>query len=211
MEARDEIRRTNAGLVLASGMSRRFGPANKLLATVDGEAILRRTVHPYLAAGLAPVIVVVGHEAERIIPTLEVLPVQLVRNPDFREGQSRALVRGVSALPADVRAVVIGVGDQPLLTVDVIEALIGVYRRTRAPIVAPRYGGKPGNPVVFDRRVFPELLAITGDQGGRSVVRNHDDTVWVDVDISAHLDIDTEEDLRRACEGGNHPSAQAAP
>lgn len=198
MEARDEIRRTIAGLILASGMSRRFGPANKLLATVDGEAVLRRTVHPYLAAGLAPLIVVVGYEAERIIPTLEGLPVQLVLNPDFREGQSRALVRGMGALPADVRAVVIGVGDQPLLTVDVIEMLLAMYRRTHAPIVAPRYGGKPGNPVLFDRRVFPELMTVVGDQGGRSVVRNHDDTVSTDVDASAHLDVDTEEDLWRA-------------
>lgn len=187
-----------AGIILASGMSRRFGTDNKLLALVGGDVVVRRTLRPYLSAGLSRVIVVVGHEAERVGAALADLPVQLVLNPEFAQGQSRALVQGVETLPPETQAAVIGVGDQPLLTAESIEVLIDAYRSSHATIVVPRYAGLPGNPVLFDRRVFPELRAVTGDQGGRSVIRRHDDVVWVDIGVEPQLDIDTVDDLQRA-------------
>src|SRR5437588_755323 len=96
-----------SGIVLASGMSRRFGSRNKLLMPVGGVPIVRRTVDAYLAGGLSPVLVVIGYEGDRIAAALDGLEMRTIENPEFREGQSRALARGVEALPGDVAAAVI--------------------------------------------------------------------------------------------------------
>jgi molybdenum cofactor cytidylyltransferase len=187
-----------AGVVLASGMSTRFGGRNKLLAPVDGEPVIRRTIKAYLEAGLDPVLVVVGYEGQLVAEALTGLRVVAIYNPDFAEGQSRALRRGVQSLPAGVNAAVIGVGDQPFLTPQVIGRVVARYVESGAPVVAPRYAGRRGNPVLFDRALFPELLEVTGDVGGRPVLQHHrDDIAWVDVDEQrVGLDIDTDDEYR---------------
>jgi molybdenum cofactor cytidylyltransferase len=156
-------------------------------------------VAAYVQADLDPVIVVLGHEAQRVADALDDLAVHFVQNPGFKEGQSRALVCGVRAMPETVEGAVIGVGDQPLLRSDTILALMAEYRDARAPLVVPRYGGKRGNPVLFDRRYFPELLQVEGDQGGRQVLARHgDDIIWVDIaDPRQAVDLDTLEDFER--------------
>lgn len=189
-----------AGLVLASGMSQRFGATNKLRATIGGVSLLERTVQAYVGAQLRPLLVVVGHEAQAIELSLQRLPVRFVPNPDYELGQSRALVRGIKALSDDIDAVVIGVGDQPFLTADIIRSLLDRYERDRPILVAPRYAGQRGNPVLFDRKLFPELLEVEGDQGGRSVMQRHSASIaWVEVadDLAAH-DVDTPADLEEA-------------
>ena len=143
-----------AGLILASGMSTRFGPGNKLLARIGGRALVERVATTYIAAGLDPVIVVVGFEASLVSAELACSPVVIVPNPNFGAGQSRALVRGVRNLPASAPAAVIGVADQPFLTPRVIEALIEAYRARAPRIVAPLFSGRRGNPVLFDRSLF---------------------------------------------------------
>lgn len=185
-----------AGIVLASGLSRRFGARNKLTEHVRGEPVVRRTVRVYVEVGLNPVLVVVGHEAAAVEAALAGLPVEVVQNPEYEQGQSRSLVAGIRALPA-VEAAVIGVGDQPLLVPDVIASLIEAYRRTGALVAVPRFGGERGNPVLFDRKLFAELLEVQGDQGGRSVLRRYADrAVWVDIaNGRAGADVDTPEDL----------------
>jgi molybdenum cofactor cytidylyltransferase len=192
-----------AGVVLASGMSRRFSGENKLLVQVEGIALVRRTVEAYIAGGLQPVLVVMGYEAERVESTLSGLAITKLSNPDFRKGQSRALVRGVRALSTDVRAAVIGVGDQPYLTGEVIGRLIERYREGGVRTVVPRYGGEKGGPVLFDRSLFEELLDVSGDKGGRGVVLRHKDAIgWVDIaDRAAAADIDTREDYERLTGG----------
>jgi molybdenum cofactor cytidylyltransferase len=178
-------------------MSRRFGQQNKLLARVQGEPIIRRTVRAYLEAGLVPVLVVMGHQAERVTHALVGLDVLMVANPDFHEGQSRALMRGIRALPGAVNAAVIGVGDQPLLQPDVVRRMIARFVEDGSLIVAPRFGGQRGNPVLFGRSLFAELLTVEGDQGGRPVIERHAaEVVWLDVeDPRSGLDVDTIQDL----------------
>jgi molybdenum cofactor cytidylyltransferase len=177
-------------------MSVRFGTANKLLAEVEGIPVVLRTVQAYVDAGLNT-FVVVGHEASEVERRLRSLPLSYVLNPDFRLGQSRALVRGVGALPEITPAAVIGVGDQPFLRPAIIRALVERFESGRPLLVAPRYCGKPGNPILFDCRLFPELLAVQGDEGGRGVVRRHREAIeWIEVDDDrVGRDVDTPADL----------------
>lgn len=189
-----------AGIVLAAGMSTRFGSRNKLLAEVGGVPIIVRTVTAYAGAGLEPVLVVTGEDAPALRHALAGLPVDFVDNHDYREGQSRSLVHGVRALPATVEAAVIGVADQPFLTAEVVRSLVERYLRGRPLLVAPRYAGEPANPILFDRRLFPELLEVSGDRGGRPVVRRHaDEIAWVEVaEARPGRDVDTVADLDEA-------------
>jgi len=186
-----------AGIVLASGMSRRFGTGNKLLARFGRQSVISCTVQAYIAAYLSPLLVVVGYQAEEIVEALNGLSILVVPNPDFLEGQSRSLRHGLLALPECTAAAVIGVGDQPLLRAETIRSLIDEYDRSDAPLVVPRYAGQRGNPVLFDRRLFPELLAVEGDRGGRSVVQRYlGEAALVDItDARSGADIDTEDAL----------------
>lgn len=187
-----------AGLVLASGLSRRFGGGNKLLAPLAGVPVVRRTVMAYRDAGLRPVIVVVGHQGNEVTAALDGLDLEVVVNPNYEAGQSRALVLGVSRLPPETQVAVIGVGDQPFLDPGVIGDLLQALRCTGAPIAVPRYAGLRGNPVAFRRELFGELLGVQGDVGGRAVVERHMESVaWIDApDERSGVDIDTLEDYQ---------------
>ncbi len=195
-----------AAIILASGMSRRFRGSNKLLLPAGGIPLVRRVVQAYVAESVTPVYVVVGFEADQVVTALSGLPVNPVWNPHYALGQSRALVRGIQALPASTGAVLIGVADQPYLTAGVIRAIVDRFRTTDAPIVAPRYDGQRGNPVLFRADLFPELLAVEGDEGGRSVIGRHAPEVeWVDFDdgtIGVDIDTGEEEDYLRRLESG---------
>lgn len=178
-------------------MSTRFGSSNKLLVHVGGVAIVERTARAYLESGLDPILVVVGHDAANIQRVLAGLPLRCIENTEYQLGQSRALFHGISALPAGIDAAVIGVADQPLLSRSIIRSLADRYLHHRPPIVAPRFAGRNGNPVLFDRELFRELLQVVGDQGGRGVMKRHRrEVVWVEFeDERVGCDVDTPDDL----------------
>jgi molybdenum cofactor cytidylyltransferase len=181
-------------------MSTRFGDSNKLLVRVRGVPVVARTVQAYVDAGLDPLLVVVGFGATEIEAVLSTFPARCVFNAEFHLGQSRALVRGVRALPQGVDAAVIGVADQPFLTAVIIRSLVDRFSLNRSLLVAPRYAGKIGNPVLFEQRLFPELLQVQGDRGGKPVVQRHRAEIdWVDIDDDrAARDVDTRADLDEA-------------
>jgi molybdenum cofactor cytidylyltransferase len=200
-----------AAVVLAAGLSRRMGQA-KLLLPVGGRPLVRHAVEGVRAAGLDPVLVVTGPDPaaiEAIEAALTGLDVRIVVNPAPEAGQAGSVRAGVAALPATVDTVVIALGDQPGLAPDIIPRLLAAHRASGRPIVAPRYQDGPGNPVVFDRAVFPELLALEGDTGARPViVRDAARVEWVALDRPMPPDVDTPADyekIRSALRPANPP------
>jgi molybdenum cofactor cytidylyltransferase len=156
------------------------------------------------------VTVVIGHHAEEVRGAIADLPVRVVINPAAAKGQSTSVLAGLSALSqppshsAEIEAVVILLGDQPGVEPALIDALIACWRETAAAIVAPRYRDGLGNPVLFDRRVLPELTTLTGDIGARDIIRAHQlsgDLIILPVDRPAPPDVDTEEDYEALIAG----------
>jgi molybdenum cofactor cytidylyltransferase len=142
----------------------------KLLLELGGRPLVRRAVEQAQAAGVDEVIVVVGPNRSEIERALDGATVRLVENPDHLTGMASSLRAGLRALGPDVEAIVVLLGDQPFQGSEVIPRLIEAYRSSGKPIVAPLYAGRRGNPVLFDRSVFPEVERQTGDQGGREVI-----------------------------------------
>jgi len=153
---------------------------------------VRRAARNLVDAGLEPVVVVISDDA-RFADALAGLRVLLVNNPAPELGISRSIATGLGLLPETTAAALIGVGDQPHLTAEAIAELVRAFAPGR--IVVPRYGDHRGNPPVFDRRFFPELLRLRGDLGGQAVIAAHPDAV-VEVSLSAAMgdDVDSPEE-----------------
>jgi molybdenum cofactor cytidylyltransferase len=154
--------------------------------------MVRRTARCFLEAGLRPLIVVVSPDP-RLVEVLAGLALTTVENAHPENGISSSIAIGLRALPDTTDAALIGVGDQPYLTAQAIEELVHAFSPGR--IVVPRWGDHRGNPPVFDRRFFAELLTLEGDRGGQVVIAAHPDAV-VEVAFAARLgdDVDRPED-----------------
>jgi molybdenum cofactor cytidylyltransferase len=191
-----EVQARTAAVVLAAGGSSRFG-SPKQLARWGDQTFIERTVEAALASQAHPVIVVLGAEVEQSRAVLGDQPVQIVVNPAWAEGQSTSLKAGLARLPANVSSAVFLLVDQPGVTPDIIDALIERRRQTQALLIWPEFRGKRGNPVLFDRALFPELMQISGDTGGRPVLMAYQDQAErVAVENEAILlDFDRPEDL----------------
>jgi molybdenum cofactor cytidylyltransferase len=196
-----------AGIVLAAGLSRRMGQS-KVLMKVGGRAIIRYVVESVLAGGVDSVWVVTGPDVEPIEAALSGIEVQIAENPAPEEGQAGSVRTGIAALPPSVDSVLIALGDQPLLAPSIIPALLAARRTSPKLIVAPRYRDGQGNPVVFKREIFPELLRLTGDQGARPIIQKEPTRVeWVELDLPMPPDVDTPDDyekIRANLRAGNH-------
>jgi len=163
--------RTVAGVVLAAGKSRRARPANKLLHAVDGKPMVRRVTETALAAGLAPVVVVTGFEADKVEAALAGLDVAFVHNDGFADGMGGSIGRGIAALPPGAAAAAILLGDMPEVTPATVAALAAAFDAAAGnTICVPVADGRRGNPVLFGRAHFAALAAIRGDRGGRAIV-----------------------------------------
>lgn len=163
-------RRAVAGVVLAAGSSTRMGE-NKLLIEIDGEALVARTVRRAAAAGLDPVVVVLGHESDRVARALGGVPCRPVVNARHRRGQGSSLRCGIAAVPEEASAAVVLLSDMPMVTADMIAAVVDLYRATGAPLVLSEYAGVSAPPTLYDRSLFPEIAA--GDACGRQIVERH--------------------------------------
>ena len=191
-------RRRIAAVVLAAGRSTRMGGPNKLLAEIARRPLVRIVVEEALASRANPVIVVVGHERAEVEKALAGLPIQLVNNPDFAQGLGASLRAGIAAVPADADGAIVCLGDMPQVDAGLIDRLIAAFDPDRgALIVMPTVEGRRGNPVLWSRRFFPELMAIEGDVGARHFIARYSEAV-VEVPLegkAALVDVDTPEAL----------------
>jgi molybdenum cofactor cytidylyltransferase len=187
-----------AGVLLAAGTSSRFGEANKLLSTLDGEPLVWHAARTLLSASVAPVVVVVGHEADRVIDALDGLDVEFVRNDDYVDGQSTSVRAGIGALDDhDTDAAVVALGDMPFVDPETVRTLVSAYEAGIGDALAAAHDGERGNPVLFDRRFFDALTRVDGDVGGRAILLESDRSACVDVpDSGVRHDIDEPADLK---------------
>jgi molybdenum cofactor cytidylyltransferase len=188
-----------AAIVLAAGESRRFGSPKQLLPWGE-KSLLEHVVDTVMGSSVKDTSVVLGYRAEQIGTLLRERPVRLVVNEDWKRGLSSSVRAGLQALPENYEACLFLLGDQPNITTELIDSMLNRYRRTLADIVAPSYRGRRGNPVLFSRSLFPGLLTLEGDQGGREVIRRHQDQVEaIEVEKeNIFLDIDTKADYQGA-------------
>jgi molybdenum cofactor cytidylyltransferase len=195
-EPQPEKGRRVAAVVLAAGRSTRMGAINKLIAEIGGKPLVRIAAEQALASHAAPVIVVTGHERQRVEAALKGLPVRLVHNPDYAEGLGSSLKAGIAAVPAEADGAIICLGDMPQVTSALIDKLLAAFDPEKgALVVVPSIDGRRGNPVVWSRRFFHDLMQIQGDIGARYLIGSYAEAVAeVPVtDEAALIDVDTQE------------------
>jgi molybdenum cofactor cytidylyltransferase len=167
----------------------------KQFLDIGGIPLVRHVAEIASASMAADVLVVSGEHDDRVRAALSGTRCQIVFNPDYATGQASSVLAGLQALSQTTGAVVFLLGDQPRIRTSTVDDVIKKWTSTGAPIVQARYRGTRSHPVLFDRSLFDELQEISGDNGAAAIIRRHaDETVFVDIDADAPLDIDTEED-----------------
>jgi molybdenum cofactor cytidylyltransferase len=186
------------GLVLAAGGSARMGRP-KQLAELDGRALLAHVLAAAAEAPLDRVVVALGGAATEILDRVELRPAEPLVVEGWAAGMGHVLASTLAQAGGDWRAVVVLLGDQPLVTGRAVARLVEAWRAGAGPVVTATYGGRPGNPRLFDRRLLPDLLGLAGDTGARDLVAAHPEWVHrVEVgDLASDADIDVEADLER--------------
>jgi molybdenum cofactor cytidylyltransferase len=212
---------TTAAIILAAGSSSRMGGGrHKLLLPLEERPVLAHVINAALASRARPVVVVLGHQGVQVrtevAAYLERPGIIVVENPDYLQGMSTSMRVGLATLlegtyheegqqersQSGVDSALIMLGDQPLITAQVIDALISAWRTSGKRIVAALYGGKRGNPTLFAASLFGELMEVTGDEGGRRILEQHGDEVeFVELgDAAASFDVDTWEAYQEVIE-----------
>jgi molybdenum cofactor cytidylyltransferase len=188
-----------AAIVLAAGRSTRMGGPNKLVAEINGRPLVRIAAEEALASQARPVIVVTGHQRERVEAAVGGLDVATVHNPDFAGGLSTSLKAGIAAVPADADGAIVCLGDMPQVDAKLIDRLLAAFDPEKgAFVVVPTIDGKRGNPVVWSRRFFPELAVLDGDTGARHLIASYPEAV-AEVPLignAALVDVDTPDALK---------------
>jgi molybdenum cofactor cytidylyltransferase len=197
----DGEQRKVAAIVLAAGRSTRMGGPNKLLAELEGRKLVRIVTEQALASKACEVIVVTGHQAELVEQALSGLDVRFVRNPDFAGGLASSVKAGIAAVSKETDGAVVCLGDMPMVSSLLLDNLIAAFAPDRGNlIVVPVSEGRRGNPVLWSRRFFQELMTLDGDIGARHLIAKHAEAV-AEVPVEgdgAFLDIDTPQALEAA-------------
>ena len=182
-------------IILAAGASSRLGQPKQLLA-FEGQSLLRRVCLAALASRLSPVVVVLGANENLLRSEIEDLPLQIASNPDWQAGLSQSVRAGLDALEeqSGIRAIVIAPCDQPLLDAGVFNRLLDAHANTGCAIAVSSYADIWGTPMLFERALWPELRALSGDRGAQKVARRHAERVECVPFPGGAFDVDTRAD-----------------
>jgi molybdenum cofactor cytidylyltransferase len=191
-----------SAVILAAGTSTRMGRAKQLLP-LGGTTVLAQTIENVCSAGLDEIILVLGASAEAIrrqLPQSLIACLKVVVNHAYGQGMASSLCEGLSRVDPRSDAALIILGDQPFIQPQTLHRIMDGYRGARAQIVIPSYQGNRGNPVLLDRSVFSEVMALEGDTGCRAIFPNHLSAILkVEVeDPGILLDIDSQDDYERS-------------
>jgi molybdenum cofactor cytidylyltransferase len=193
--------------ILSAGESSRMGRPKALLP-IDGVRFIEKIVTSLQSTRIEKTIVVLGHNADEMQQKISDLPVQVVINPDYKQGQLSSLAAAIRSIEAGkdaerVDGILVHLVDHPYINSDLVNLMIDRFYETRKLIVVPRYRERRGHPVIFSKALFGELLAAPLDQGAKAVVHAHrDDTLEIEThDEGAIIDIDTPEEYRRHVKG----------
>ncbi len=216
---------STAAIILAAGSSSRMGGGqHKLLLPLDDRPVLAHVIDATLTSKARPIVIVLGHQSDQVRSQIERYTVHhditLVENTHYQQGMSSSLRLGIQTLLThgyrnssysyQVDSALIVLGVQPLITPRVINTLIGAYRATGKPIVAPLYQRKRGSPVLFDKSLFSELIEVTGDEGGEQslnvTARKWNSSKW---EMRCQIyDVDTWEAYEQVCRSMERQSAR---
>ena len=186
-----------SAILLAAGESKRMGKPKQLMPW-GKSTILVQAIDNLKSSTVDEIIVVLGYKAEEIAKTITTKPVKIAINPDYKQGMSTAIIAGLKLVSSQPQAVMLALGDQPLVDSQTINRLIDEFYNHDKGIVIPTYQGKRGHPVIFAIKYKPELLELKGDIGAREIIKNHPgDTLEVAVDSESVIsDIDTRSDYQ---------------
>lgn len=181
------------GVILAAGQGKRMGEPKQLLP-LGGEAMVLHVARTACQAGFDNVIVITGAYESVVKQVVQDLPLQVIYNEDWEQGQSTSVKKAVLSITAEKQAVVFLLADQPLVSSALMNRIIKAYHETKASIIIPRAQNQPGNPVLFDLGVWRSvLLELAGDEGARQIIRKNQEAVhYIELlDGQIFLDVDT--------------------
>lgn len=189
-------------IILAAGESKRMGEP-KALVHFGEKSFLETIVANFRDAGLEKLVVVLGHDARRILKKVQHLPVQFVINHNYPSGQFSSLQCGLKLLPPDVDGVFLALVDQPHISPQLIASLKDVFLTNPQKIVIPIFSGRRGHPVILPRTLFAEMVSAPSSQNAAAIIRGHAEIIHeAAADESILWNINTKEELaavRRRC------------
>ena len=195
-----------SAVILAAGESKRMGKQNKLLLPVGGESLLVKLVKSVCSSDVCQVLVVIGHEGEKIKHELNDLPISFVYNPNFSKGMTTSIKSGVKEVSLDCDGLLICLADMPFIKTSEINKLINTYVQNRIKekrlIVVPVFEGQRGNPVMFSSEFRNEILDYKKKSGCRGIITNYPEFVKEIemLDDNILIDVDTLEDYQNVLE-----------
>lgn len=181
-----------SAILLAAGKSSRMGKLKQLMPMGDG-TMLEQTLDNLLGSKVTEVIVVLGYKAEEVTKRLSGRPVKVVVNPLYRKGMGTSIAAGLKFVDSQAQAVMLVMGDQPYVDSPTIDRLIDAFSSNKKGIAIPTHNGQRGHPLIFAKKYQALLYALSGDIGGREIIKqNPEDVLEVPVDCEGIvIDIDT--------------------